>query len=95
MRSGTAGTIGSLVGLGASIFSDRRMKQDIVEVGTYSNGLPKYEFAYKGQSARWRGVMADDVEKVFPDAVGETPDGFKTVNYGMLGIRMERADGVV
>ncbi len=84
------GTIASAGGLAsASLKSDRRSKEDIREIGTYPNGLPKYEFRYKGQSQKWTGVMADDVEKVFPEAVGETMDGFKTVNYGALGIAME------
>ena len=30
------------------------------------------------------GFIAQDVEKVIPEAVGER-DGFKTVNYAMLG----------
>lgn len=93
MRPSGAGIAGKLLGAGLSLFSDRRLKQDIVEVGTYPNGLPMYEFSYKGQSDRWRGTMADDVEKVYPEAVFTTPDGFKAVAYSMIGIRMERVDG--
>ena len=83
-------SIMSGVGGIASMFSDRRLKDDITLVGEYPNGLPKYEFRYKGQHQKWSGVMADDVEKVRPDLVGESLDGFKTVNYGALGIRMEQ-----
>jgi hypothetical protein len=30
--------------------------------------------------------MADEVEKVMPEAVGVHPSGFKWVNYKMLGL---------
>lgn len=70
--------------------SDRRLKQDIVEVGVYPNGLPKYEFAYKdAPDIRWRGVMADDVAERFPEAVTPNAMGYQMVNYRMLGIVME------
>lgn len=92
MRKSTAGTIGSVAGKALSLFgmSDRRLKEDIEQVGHYENGLPMYEFRYKGDPQKWRGVMADDVEKVRPETVRTTLDGFKAVNYSMLGIRMER-----
>lgn len=70
--------------------SDRRLKQDVVRVGTYDNGLPQYEFAYKDQpEKRYRGVMADEVEQVCPEAVIMAADGFKRVDYALLGIAME------
>ena len=33
--------------------------------------------------------MADEVEKVMPDAVVKSDDGYLAVNYDMLGIEME------
>jgi len=68
--------------------SDRRLKQDIVQVGVYPNGLPAYEFAYREcPTRRFIGVMADDVEQLIPEAVTEV-GGYKVVNYGQLGITM-------
>jgi len=32
------------------------------------------------------GVMAQEVEKVIPEAVAIMPNGFKAVNYAMLGV---------
>ena len=32
------------------------------------------------------GVMADEVERAMPEAVSVHPDGYKMVNYAMLGI---------
>lgn len=81
--AGLLSTYGGWTGL-----SDRRLKQDIVEVGQYPNGLPAYEFAYKhNPTRRFIGVMADDVEQFMPEAVAEV-DGFKVVNYDLLGITM-------
>ena len=90
MRPSTGGIIGSLGGkLLGGIFSDRRLKENIVQVGTYPNGLPMYEFNYKGGTQRLRGVMSDDVRKKYPDAVVTMANGFDGVHYAMLGIRME------
>jgi hypothetical protein len=86
---------GSLIGAGAKgatmFFSDARVKENIERVGThYLNHLPIYEFNYIHiPDKRFRGVMAQDVEKVFPDAVETMHDGIKTVNYAMLGMEME------
>jgi hypothetical protein len=70
--------------------SDRRLKEDIVHIGEWPNGLPMYEFRYKGEKQFWRGVMADDVEAVFPQHVYTMPDGYKAVDYSALGIRLEK-----
>jgi hypothetical protein len=85
------GLIGTGIGAyGALSGSDRRLKQDIELVGRDERtGLPLYEFAYKADpSRRFIGVMADEVEAYMPEAVGESEDGYKFVNYGMLGIEM-------
>lgn len=85
---------GALLGaggtLGAAALSDIRVKENIERVGThYRNGLPIYEFNYiHVPDKRYRGVMAQDVEKVYPEAVVEMHDGIKAVNYDMLGMEM-------
>ena len=63
-------------------FSDRRLKEDIKRVGTADNGLPIYKFKYKGDHSEQThvGFMADEVEKVHPEAVG-LAGGYKTVDY--------------
>jgi len=84
---------GTLAGAGLTAafkYSDRRLKQNIEEVGRDERTmLPLYEFEYtSGSGKRYLGVMADDVEKRFPDMVYEMPDGYKAVNYAGLGIEM-------
>lgn len=79
---GLMSAAGSAAGAAAAA-SDRRVKEDIKQVGTLDNGLPVYTFRYKGGSVTHMGVMAQDVEKVNPDAVTEI-DGIKHVYYGEL-----------
>jgi hypothetical protein len=70
--------------------SDPRLKENIVRVGTTVHGLGLYEFNYIGEDGtRYRGVMADEVEKVMPEAVRYDSEGYMLVDYGMLGIQME------
>lgn len=68
----------------AMAWSDRRLKSDIERVGTTNYGLPLYEYTINGERAR--GVMADEVLKVMPDAVEMQPNGYYMVNYRMLGL---------
>jgi hypothetical protein len=84
--------LGTAVGIGTGIAlkSDRRLKENIELVGRDERTmLPLYEFEYKGgDGRRFLGVMADDVEKVFPQAVIEMSNGYKAVDYDLLGIEM-------
>lgn len=75
------GVAEEMAALGGGFFSDRRLKTNVERVGTHRLGIGVYTYDIFGQ--RQIGVMADEVEKVMPDAVGEV-GGFKTVNYGKL-----------
>lgn len=55
----------------ARLISDRRAKEDIAQVGTLFDGTPVYRYRYIGQPAFQIGLMAQDVEKVTPEAVGQ------------------------
>jgi hypothetical protein len=70
--------------------SDVRLKTDIEKVGVAANGLPLYTFRYIGGDAVYRGVMAQDVLELFPEAVTTMPNGYMAVRYDMLGMRMTR-----
>jgi hypothetical protein len=81
------GMYGSILGGAATGYamrpSDRRLKSNIVRVGTHPLGIGVYE--YDIFDRRERGVMADEVEQVKPEAVITHPtEGYKMVNYGML-----------
>jgi hypothetical protein len=75
------GSIGG--GLGSTVtWSDVRLKSNIVKIGDHPKGFGIYEYDIDGR--RERGVLAQEVEKIVPEAVMEHPDGYKMVNYGAL-----------
>lgn len=76
------GNIG-IAAYGAGLFSDRRLKRNIKRVGSTDDGLGIYTYQYVWGGPVLMGVMADEVERVAPHAVGEV-GGYKTVNYGAL-----------
>ena len=77
LLSGLAGAAGTAVA------SDRRLKSNVVRVDTHPLGIGIYEYDIFGE--RQRGVMADEVEAVKPEAVTTHPtEGYKMVYYGML-----------
>lgn len=81
--SGNTGSavLGGVLSL-ASLFpaSDRRLKEGVVPVGETFDGQKIYRFRYKGDPVEHVGLMAQEVEKRNPDAVGER-GGYKTVDY--------------
>lgn len=70
--------------------SDSRLKADITPIGIAENGLPLYSFRYIGSTQLYSGVMAQDVLMHTPEAVQAGPFGYMAVNYGMLGLEMNR-----
>jgi len=84
-----AGPMSWFFGGGAS---DRRLKDNIKQVGISPKGYKIYEFSYKGADRRFRGVMAQDVVKVNPMAVGIASTNnlnFLTVDYDQIDVDME------
>lgn len=82
---GIASGIGSLF----SGKSDVRLKENIIRIGEM-NGIGIYEFNYRGQPDRWRGVMAQELP-LGSDAVVMEDDGYLAVDYSRLGMVMEAA----
>jgi hypothetical protein len=72
--------------------SERCVKENIVRIGDHPLGFGLYLFDYRPEHcAQWGhgrqfGVMIDEVEIVMPEAVCMYRDGYKRVDYGMLGI---------
>jgi len=82
-NAGLYGMLGTAGGLaGKAFFSDRRLKSNIERIGTHPLGIGVYE--YNIFDRKERGVMADEVEAVMPEAVVLHSSGYKMVNYGML-----------
>ena len=56
--------------------SDKRLKKDIEPVGQGPAGIPVYKYRFKGAlsgSPKLQGPMAQDVQKVVPQAVSQIP----------------------
>lgn len=84
-----AGMNSAMQGLGgaAMMFSDRRLKKNIVELAHTREGLGIYRYNYIWESDDTKphiGHMADEVEKVYPEAVQLDSSGYKMVDYGRL-----------
>lgn len=85
-KGGGKSGLGNALGMGASILaSDRRLKKNIVKLGEYEDGLGIYQYDYINGSGPHIGVMADEVAKLRPEALGPVVDGYATVNYALIG----------
>ena len=61
--------------------SDERLKENIKKIGETNDGQPIYKYNFKGSPTTQIGLLAQNVEKKHPDAVGKAPEGYKTVDY--------------
>lgn len=72
--------------------SERRVKENIVRIGEHALGFGLYLFDYRAEyrdqwgHGRQFGVMIDEVEAIAPEAISQHADGFRRVDYSMLGI---------
>lgn len=85
-KAGGGSGFGQMLGTGlsiASLFSDRRLKEDITPVGKADNGLTIYRYRYKGLPQFHLGFMADEVKDIHPEAVHTDASGFDMVNYAL------------
>jgi len=84
-RNANMSALGNIAGSAMGMFSftsDIRLKSNIERVGTHPLGIGVYEYDIDGH--RERGVMAQEVLNVKPEAVLMGDDGFYMVNYGAL-----------
>jgi hypothetical protein len=83
-----------LMGLGMAgiMKSDIRTKENIKHIAWLPNGLPVYTYEYKDEfkdhplagHGTHTGVMAHEVEAMYPNAVITLDNGYKAVDYGQL-----------
>lgn len=79
-------------GRGGGRRSDVRLKHDIVLLVRLDNGLGLYRFSYNGSSKVYVGVLAQEVQRVMPQAVARGTDGYLRVFYEKLGLKFETYD---
>ncbi|TPM33736.1 tail fiber domain-containing protein [Mesorhizobium sp. B2-2-2] len=87
-QAATQSLLGGLFGLGSAgiMASDPDMKKNkrkVIDLDDDGTGLWTYNYKSdpKGTPKRL-GLMADEVERVVPDAVSRRPDGYRQVDYG-------------
>ena len=77
---------------GGAGFSDERMKNTIEDTGERTrDGIPIVTFFYNGIAQKFKGVIAQTVQKIRPDAVIEH-EGRLMVLYDLLGMQMTEVD---
>jgi len=98
--SGTTGEIRATNNITAFYSSDKRLKENIVNIpnaldkvmdinGVEFDWSTEYMEAHGGQDDLFNrkhqvGVIAQEVEKVLPEVVADRPDGYKAVRYEQL-----------
>lgn len=70
-------------------FSDETLKTDVKRVGKLYDGQNVYSYRFRGDNVPQIGLLAQEVEKAVPEAVGER-EGFKTVRYDIASSRAAR-----
>ena len=69
------------------ISSDRRLKSNVKSIESALDkvaALVGCTYDMTTLKGRQAGLIAQDVEKVLPEAVSENEDGYKTINYGAI-----------
>ncbi len=89
---GGGGMGGGGMGGGGMRRSDVALKHDIALLGYLGNGLGFYRFAYNGSDTAYVGVMAQEVQRLRPDAVVRGRDGYLSVSYDKLGLTFQTYD---
>jgi hypothetical protein len=70
------------------MMSDERLKTNVKRIGTHDLGIGIYSYNYKDghnlPKGLQIGVMAQELEKVLPEAVKTMFNGYKAVNYELI-----------
>ena len=72
-------------------WSDSRLKENVVKVGTSKSGIDIYEYNYIWDSAKYTGVIAQEILDTHPEAV-EEQDGYYVVNYDKIDVDFNNAN---
>lgn len=65
-------------------FSDRRLKENLIKIAGALDSIDEitgYHFDWKEKKTSDVGIIADEIEKIIPEAVFEHPGGYQVVDY--------------
>ena len=71
------------------VWSDIRLKRNIVLIRKSQSNLNIYEYNYLWSNKKYRGVMAQDLLKSKPEAVSKL-FGYYLVNYNKIDVDFEK-----
>lgn len=76
-------------------WSDSRLKTVLQKVATSLSGLGMYLFTYKSDPKQLKciGALAEEVEKVKPEAVSRDSSGYLTVDYKLIDVPFVQLKG--
>lgn len=83
-QNNTTSGLFNLGGAALMAFSDLRLKRNIKKIGATNSGLGIYSFKYLDSPKTHIGVIAQEVEKVIPEAVVVHPSGYKMVDHTLV-----------
>jgi|SRR5271166_1098829 len=70
------------------VYSDARLKRELLPVDTLANGIRLYRYRYRWSATEYVGVLAQEVAAIAPEAVSTDADGFFLVDYRRLGLQL-------
>ena len=82
-------TLGKVIGAVGSLFSDRRLKNNIKKIGKSPSGINVYTFEYINKDLGdgvYQGVMSDDVPLA---VVTRHANGYDTVDYSKIDVEFK------
>jgi hypothetical protein len=79
-------------GRGGGRRSDFRLKHEIILLSHLNNGLGFYRFVYNGGEKAYVGVIAQEVQRVIPQAVVRGRDGYLRIFYDKVGLKFQTYD---
>ena len=66
--------------------STKLLKENIFKLGTSKEGHNVYKFNYKGNPTNYIGVIAEEVQRIKPEAVSRLSNGFLGVDYNLIDV---------
>ena len=84
---------GRLTSTSVNSSSDENLKKDITSVGSALDKVKKLrgvDYTWKDTDEKGKGVIAQELQEVFPELVSEEPNGYLSVNYnGLIAVLIE------